>query len=75
MCDHIRPHDIEERELCEAYFYEKKIKFHLDYATLRDQRKRLECSRIILTHMSQDMLGRLAESELESASDGQVIVL
>ena len=61
--------------ICEAYFFERKIKFHLDYATLRDQRKRLECSRIILTHMSQDMLGRLAESELESASDGQVIVL
>ena len=61
--------------VCEAYFFDKKIKFHLDYATLRDQRKRLECSRIILPHMSQDMLGRLAESELESASDGQVIVL
>ena len=61
--------------ICEAYFFEKRIKFHLDYATLRDQRKRLGCSRIILTHMSEDMLGRLAESELESASDGQVIVL
>jgi ribonuclease BN (tRNA processing enzyme) len=61
--------------ICEAYFFEKKIKYHLDYATLRDQRKRLECSRIILTHMSQDMLGRLAESEMECASDGQVVVL
>ena len=61
--------------VCEAYFFEKKIKFHLDYATLRDRRKRLECSRIILTHMSQDMLGRLAESEMECASDGQVVVL
>jgi len=61
--------------ICEAYFFEKRIKFHLDYATLRDQRKRLGCSRIILTHMSQDMLGRLAESEMESATDGQVVVL
>ncbi len=61
--------------VCEAYFFEKKIKYHLDYATLRDQRKRLECSRIILTHMSQDMLGRLAESDLECASDGQIVVL
>ncbi len=61
--------------VCEAYFFEKKIKFHLDYATLRDQKKRLECSRIILTHMSQDMLGRLAESEIECASDGQVVAL
>ncbi len=61
--------------VCEAYFFEKKIKFHLDYATLRDQKKRLECSRIILTHMSQDMLGRLAESEMECATDGQIVAL
>lgn len=61
--------------VCEAYFFEKKIKYHLDYATLRDQRKRLECSRIILTHMSQEMLGRLAEAEMECASDGQIVVL
>ena len=61
--------------ICEAYFFDKKIKYHLDYATLRDQRKRLECSRIILTHMSQDMLGRLAESDMECATDGQVVVL
>ena len=61
--------------VCEAYFFEKKIKYHLDYATLRDQRKRLECSRIILTHMSQDMLGRLDECEMEWATDGMTITL
>ena len=61
--------------ICEAYFFDKKIKYHLDYATLRDQRKRLECPRIILAHMSQDMLGRLAESDMECATDGQVVVL
>ncbi|MBI2153618.1 MAG: MBL fold metallo-hydrolase [Candidatus Rokubacteria bacterium] len=61
--------------VCEAYFFDKKIKYHLDYATLRDQRKRLECSRIILTHMSQDMLDRLDESEMEYATDGQIVVL
>ncbi len=61
--------------ICEAYFFEKKIRFHLDYATLRDQRKRLECSRVILTHMSQDMLGRVPEVEMEWATDGQIVVL
>ena len=60
---------------CEAYFFEKKIKFHLDYRTLRDQRGRLECRRLVLTHMSQDMLDRLGESDIESAADGQIIVL
>ena len=61
--------------VCEAYFFEKKIKYHLDYATLRDHRKQLDCKRIILTHMSQDMLGRLGESEMEWATDGQIVVL
>ena len=61
--------------VCEAYFFEKKIKYHLDYATLRDQRKQLDCKRIILTHMSQDMLDRLDESEMEWATDGQIVVL
>src|SRR3990170_4876798 len=61
--------------ICEAYFFEKKIKYHLDYATLRDQRKRLECPRVILAHMSQDMLGRLAESDMECATDGPGVVL
>lgn len=61
--------------VCEAYFFEKKIKFHLDYRTLRAQRHRLECRRLILTHMSQDMLDHLAECDVESAADGQTIVL
>jgi ribonuclease BN (tRNA processing enzyme) len=61
--------------VCEAYFFEKKIKYHLDYRTLRDQRERLGCRRLILTHMSQDMLDRLAESEIESATDGQIVIL
>ncbi|MBI5627496.1 MAG: MBL fold metallo-hydrolase [Candidatus Rokubacteria bacterium] len=61
--------------VCEAYFFEKKIKYHLDYRTLLEHRSRLGCRRLILTHMSQDMLGRLAESEIESATDGQIVIL
>jgi ribonuclease BN (tRNA processing enzyme) len=61
--------------ICEAYFFEKKIKFHLDYQTLREQRQRLDCPRVILTHMSQDMLSHLGEVEFECAEDGMVVVL
>src|SRR5207245_196162 len=32
--------------VCEAYFFEKKIKYHLDYQTLRENRERLDCRRI-----------------------------
>jgi ribonuclease BN (tRNA processing enzyme) len=61
--------------VCEAYFFEKRIKYHLDYRTLRDQRSRLGCRRIILTHMSRDMLGHLGEVDLEWAEDGTTVVL
>ena len=61
--------------ICEAYFFEKKMKYHLDYRTLMDQRKKLECRRLILTHMSDDMLQRLQGLEMEWAEDGKSIVL
>jgi ribonuclease BN (tRNA processing enzyme) len=61
--------------VCEAYFFEKKIKYHLDYRTLREHRDRLACKKLILTHMSQDMLSCSSEVEIDRAEDGQVIVL
>jgi ribonuclease BN (tRNA processing enzyme) len=61
--------------ICEAYFFEKKIKYHLDYRTLMEQRARLGCQRLILTHMSQDMLQRLQQVEADWAEDGKVVVL
>jgi ribonuclease BN (tRNA processing enzyme) len=61
--------------ICEAYFFEKKIKHHLDYQTLRQHRARIDCRRVILTHMSQDMLGHVDEAEFECAEDGKIIVL
>jgi len=61
--------------VCEAYFFEKKIKYHLDYETLRENLHRLDCRRVVLTHMSADMLRRRDEADMECANDGQVIVL
>jgi ribonuclease BN (tRNA processing enzyme) len=61
--------------ICEAYFFEKQIKYHLDYQTLRQHRERIDCRRLILTHMSQDMLSRMGEVELECAEDGKIVVL
>ena len=60
--------------VCEAYFFEK-VKYHLDCQTLRENRQRLDSRRVILTHMSADMLRRRDEADMECANDGQVIVL
>jgi len=56
--------------VCEAYTFERKIRFHLDWATVAAQRAALECGRLIVTHMSEDMLARLPDLEVEAARDG-----
>ena len=59
--------------IAEAYFFEKQVKFHLDYQTLRRHLGELRPKRLILTHMSQDMLARLGGLEDEAADDGKVV--
>jgi ribonuclease BN (tRNA processing enzyme) len=61
--------------VAEAYTYERRVKYHLDYASLRAHRDRLRCRRIVLTHPGPDMLAHLAEVEMECATDGLVIDL
>ena len=61
--------------IAEAYFFDKKIKFHLDYKTLLEKRDKLDCKRIIITHMNDDVLYRLDKLELEYAEDGKEIIL
>jgi ribonuclease BN (tRNA processing enzyme) len=59
--------------VCEAYFFDKAIKYHLDYATLKANLARLDCGRVIVTHMTQTMLEREEEIEVEAANDGLVV--
>jgi ribonuclease BN (tRNA processing enzyme) len=59
--------------ICEAYFFEKKVKYHLDYATLRQNLDRLSCKRIIVTHMHDELLRHAADLDIEAAYDGLVV--
>jgi ribonuclease BN (tRNA processing enzyme) len=61
--------------IAEAYFFDKAVKFHLDLATLLRQRARLDCHRLIVTHMSEDMLRRGDALEVETAEDGKLVVV
>jgi ribonuclease BN (tRNA processing enzyme) len=61
--------------ICEAYYFEKKMKYHLDYRTLMEQREALQCKRLILTHMSEDLLQHLPDIDAEWAEDGKRVVL
>lgn len=61
--------------ICESYFFDKKVKYHLDYETLTAHRKALGCRRLILTHMSEELLSRVQALDVECAQDGTHIVL
>jgi ribonuclease BN (tRNA processing enzyme) len=61
--------------ICEAYFYETKVRYHLNYKDLLARREQLGCRRLIMTHMNQDLLSRLTEVKVEYATDGLTIVL
>ena len=61
--------------VCECNFFDSQVPGHLNYRTLTAKRSQLRCRRLVLTHMSEEMLGHLDEVELETASDGAVIGL
>jgi len=57
----------------EAYTYDRPVRYHLDYLTLRAHLADLAAKRIVLTHMSPSMLERLADADIPAAHDGLVI--
>lgn len=61
--------------ICECFAFEKGIKNHLDYGTLMKHREELECRRLVLTHMNDEMLSRIESLDAEGAEDGKSYVL
>jgi ribonuclease BN (tRNA processing enzyme) len=59
--------------ICEAYFYATRVKYHLDYQTLLKHRDGLACKRLMVTHMSEDLLGQLEKGDVEYAEDGKSV--
>ena len=56
--------------VCESYVFDRDVPLHNNYRTIMENRSRLTCKRIVLTHMSDDVLSRLDEVELPTAEDG-----
>jgi ribonuclease BN (tRNA processing enzyme) len=61
--------------IAEAYRYDKAVPYHLRYTDLVRHRASLASGRIVLTHMSSDMISRAAEGRLafETAHDGLTV--
>jgi ribonuclease BN (tRNA processing enzyme) len=61
--------------IAEAYYFDKKVRYHLDLATLREQLPRMRPKRFIVTHMSTDMLNRASALDCECATDGLEVAI
>jgi len=60
--------------IAEAYYYEKIVKNHLSLKTLEAHLPEINAKRLVLTHMSDDMLGRIEQLPYTAAEDGMVVV-
>ena len=61
--------------ICEATNFSKSDPAHLSYMELIANRAKLDCARIILTHLGRETQAHLTEMELEPAQDGMLVTL
>jgi ribonuclease BN (tRNA processing enzyme) len=61
--------------IAEAYYYDKVVKNHLSLTTLEARLPEIKPKRLVLTHMSDDMLGRLDTLPHTAAHDGMIVEL
>jgi ribonuclease BN (tRNA processing enzyme) len=59
--------------ICEAYTRDKPIATHMALSLLERHLDQIRPKRLILTHMSNDMLARRGELRYETAEDGMVV--
>ena len=61
--------------IAESYFFEKPVRWHLNYPDITAHAGRVGARRLILTHMSREMLAHADRVPEECAYDGLVVTL
>jgi ribonuclease BN (tRNA processing enzyme) len=61
--------------ICEAYMREKPVRSHMTLSALERRLGQIRPKRLVLTHLSTDMLARRGELAFETAEDGMVVEL
>ncbi len=61
--------------IAECYYYAKPVRWHLNYPAIAAHRHAFGARRVILTHMSAEMLAHAGEVPEECAYDGLVVEL
>lgn len=59
--------------ICECCYFDSRTPFHLSYPELVQERERLGCKRLILSHLGREVLARQDEVTFECAYDGFVV--
>ena len=61
--------------ITECYTFNMDIQNHLNYVTLMSHLADMQPKRVVLTHMSEELLDRLAEVDCDIAADGKVFTI
>jgi ribonuclease BN (tRNA processing enzyme) len=61
--------------VCEAYYYDRIVKNHLSLKTLEEHLPVMAPKKLVLTHMSDEMLVRIGSLPYTTASDGMIVEL
>lgn len=61
--------------LCESTFFDSQFPFHLNYLQIAANRRRFKARRMVLTHLGREILDRLSEVKLKTATDGMQIAI
>jgi len=61
--------------IAECYYYDKPVRWHLNYPAVAARRDEFGAKRVILTHMSREMLAHADAVPEECAYDGLVVTL
>lgn len=71
------PGHIAESDLfiCECTLHAAQLDFHLSLEELREHRDDLDCGRLILTHLGEEMSEQRGQIEIETADDGLAVKL
>lgn len=59
--------------VCECTLHSADLDFHLSLEELREHRDDLDCGRLILTHLGEEMASKRGQIEIETADDGLAI--
>jgi ribonuclease BN (tRNA processing enzyme) len=59
--------------LCECCFFDQETASHMSFRALEKHLNQLQCKKIVLTHMGEEMLARRGAVPLPTAEDGMVI--